>query len=302
MNNREAWERYEPSSYCESILDRKGDYSEAVYYLLKKRLARALRRVYDNHGFGLVDEFEDTIDDFYLYLYEGNRTVSQQPFSILERIRNRQAFFGWVLSTYRNYLLNRAKEMEREKDVLFNAMIHAREDEKALTEEAMTHILSTAIAYADQQFIVRNRFIFYRMLLSLLDHRMAIPQEEMAKALGMQAVTYRVCAKRQKDRFLVYVTLLEAGETLELNPWHRAMRNRILLHFDSLYEVLMEYYLQALEALPSSLEIQRLRMEFGSMTTPMVHEETSSYGELALTANGLYLRIRSIGQTLASCG
>ncbi|MCR5013849.1 MAG: hypothetical protein K6A28_03630 [Bacteroidales bacterium] len=278
IRTNELLEHCSPTEYCEIISRHEDRRTETVYYLLKKRLSVALRIVYEDHGFGLIDEFDDTIDDFFLYLYDESHVLGPTPFAVLERIRDKRAFFKWILSAYRIFLLNKAKETEREKDVMTVVLTETRDDDRGLSEELMMHFLATAIAFADQQFITLNRFVFYRMLLSFMDHRQAIPQEEMAKALNMNAVTYRVYTKRQKDRFLKFINIQESGGTLHLNPSHVAMRDLILSRFNQLYEVLMEYYGRALEELPNAVEVDKLRHEFSHDREVMMHEGTPGYG------------------------
>ena len=39
--------------------------AKSVYDLLKHRLSRRLKRIYELHGFAISEEYEDTIDDFF---------------------------------------------------------------------------------------------------------------------------------------------------------------------------------------------------------------------------------------------
>lgn len=265
------------SAYFDAILENYVNSCETIYYLLKKRLSKALKNVYSLHGFGLNDDFEDTIDDFYLYLYDGSSGEINRPFSMLNSIQNKNAFFGWVVATYRNFLLNKSKEEMRRRDLLEHVRSGNYEEKNELSDETMIQYLATAIAYADQQFTPRNLFIFYRMLLSLLDHKRAIPQEEMAQAMKMHPSTYRVCTKRQKDRLQEFILLQETRHSLDLDVSHTLMRDRIVACFNQLYELLLESYKQALERLPSATEIQALRHFFSHENGSMMHEE-NCYG------------------------
>ena len=246
--------------------------AEALYYLLRRRLSRALKEVYALHGFGLDDDYEDTIDDFFLYLYDGNQD-GQQPFCILKNIQNKRAFFGWIVSTYRNFLLNKAKEEIRRRELISHAHSACEMEDDTLREEQMVHFVASAVAYADQKFVPKKRFILYRMLLSFLNHRKAIPQESMARVLEMHPVTYRVCTKRQKDRLLEFILLQESGEKIILDEAHLKMRDRIVGSFNKLYELLLEYYDHTLDQLPKAVEIQSLRKEYARRTGTMMHED-----------------------------
>jgi hypothetical protein len=196
---------------------------------------------------------------------------------MLNSIQNKNAFFGWVVATYRNFLLNKSKEEMRRRDLLEHVRSGNYEEKNELSDETMIQYLATAIAYADQQFTPRNLFIFYRMLLSLLDHKRAIPQEEMAQAMKMHPSTYRVCTKRQKDRLQEFILLQETRHSLDLDVSHTLMRDRIVACFNQLYELLLESYKQALERLPSATEIQALRHFFSHENGSMMHEE-NCYG------------------------
>ena len=81
----------------------KGD-DVAMYYLLHNRLNHRLHERYNDYQQQLYDNFEDIIEDFFLYLREHGR----YPYQSLRRIKNRDAFETWLLNTFRNYLSNRA--------------------------------------------------------------------------------------------------------------------------------------------------------------------------------------------------
>ena len=277
MKTYTIFEKCSASAYYDFITSQINQDAEAAYYLLTQRLSSSLRREYELHGFGLSDDFDDTIDDFFLYLYEGDRNELLKPFAMLGSIQQKGAFFGWVVSTYRNFLLKRAREEEKRKR-LFPYPLLAESHSDLLSEEAMVTYLATAIAYADQQFTLRNRFVFYRLLLTFLDHDMAIPQEAMAKVLGMHPVTYRVSTKRQKERFLKLINEQEAGRTLPLDERHETMRDKIVKGFTHLYDVLLQFYDVTLNELPLADEIKALRRHYSGNDALLMHEDQPKYG------------------------
>ena len=281
MNHFDRCKKLPASAYFDLIVYGGEAGLEAAYYLLTQRLSRALKGIFELYGFGLSDDYKDTIDDFFLYLYEGNGTEGVKPFAMLESIRNKNAFFAWVLGTYRRFLLNKAKEEIKRKELLEQASVLAKTDAEHCSEEVLIALLAAAIAYADQRFTLRNRFILYRMLLSFLDHRRAIPQHAMALALNMHPVTYRVCNKRLKDRLSEFILLQEAGEILALDPTHLLMRERIIESFNRLYGLLLEYYEKTLALLPSAPEIQSLRLKLLRSDGQMMHEEYC-YGRVSI--------------------
>lgn len=283
MRSNAKYDAISASAYYDEVV---AGSSEAAYYLLKKRLGKALKAVYELHGFGLDDDFEDTLDDFFLYLYEGNQNVDNHPFEIVKGVRNKQAFFGWTVSAYRHFLINKSKEEAKRKALLERVHLLSKGEDNSISCETMIHILATAIACADQLFTPRNRFVFYRMLLSFLDHSKAIPQEAVAQALDMNPVTYRVSTKRQKDRFLELVLVQEAGTTLDLDAQHLLMRNRIIDGFERLYELLMEFYDKVLQSLPNAQAIHLLRLRYVN-GDGMMHEGRVAYGY----SNNLDIRV-----------
>lgn len=291
MKNEIVYDVYSASEYCEALQRNELNNSESVYYLLKKRLNKALLRVYQLHGFGLCDEFEDTVDDYFLYLYDWDPMGLQRPFAIMEGVRNKSAFFGWVVGTYRNFLLNKAREEEKRARLLEDARVLFHDNERPYNDDALVHMLATAIAYADQLFLPRNLFVCYRMLLSLLDHTRAIPQERMALALDMHPVTYRVCSKRQKDKLGDFILLQETGHLLDLDAAHLLMRDRLVEGFNHWYDLLLEFYDKSLEQLPSAGKIRVLRQEYGRSNGTTMHEDVR-YGsdgikDFALIFNAL---------------
>ena len=134
MYQIEIYENYSASDYYDAVILFPDKASEAVYYLLKHRLARALGRVFELHGFGLDDHYEDTIDDFFLYLYDHG---DARPFAVIDTVREKQAFFGWIVGAYRHFLLNKAKEEMKVSDLdrkVSNLENEARKQEAAIMD------------------------------------------------------------------------------------------------------------------------------------------------------------------------
>lgn len=287
MISIEKYENYSASDYYDAVIAMTEQASEAVYYLLKKRLVRALGRMFQLHGFGLDDHFDDTIDDFFLYLYDRG---DGRPFAIFETVREREAFFGWMVGTYRNFLLNKAKDEMKRREMLEEARAKAGEEHLAHTDENLMHFIATAIAYADQELPPRNRFIFYRMLLTIIDQKLSLPQELVAQAMGMNPVTYRVCVNRLKTRLSDDVTCLEAGQRLPLDGNHQLMRNRLFHGFDQLYDTLLPYYETALQALSSAMEINELRDGYTEGVT--MHEENQYSYPRRIDVRELYQNLK----------
>lgn len=282
---------FDAESYYDAILAHDAQSQEVAYNLLTQRLNVALRTIYENYSFALTDDFDDSIDDFYLYLFEGDRG-DVFPFSLLKRLHDKRSLFRWVVATYRYYLLKKVDKWKKQQELVAKISGTAGEETGTLSDETMIIFLATAIAYANQEFSPRNRFVLFRMLLTFLDHRTAIPQEPVAQALGMNPVTYRVCAKRQKDRFIDLIKQQEMGQTLALDPWHRQMRDHIIEGFDVLYETLEDYYERVMQEMHGVERFQSLREGLSETYGMMMHEDRPYYGV------GRLLPIRQIYERL----
>lgn len=266
------WENYGPEDFCEAILKRNCDSSSVAYYLINKRLRNNLKTVFLNLGCGDLLEFQDTIEDFFLYLHDGKDWVLNKPFHVLESIEDKGALFKWMEITYRNFLVRNMKSEVRKKSMTSDV----DDSQSIIHDEDKIRFLSTAIAYADQKSVSRSRFVMYRLLLTYLNKSLAVSQAEMAEAVDMQPVAYRVITKRTKDNLLNYIKIMESGGSFELDDEHEKMRDTIIFNFDRLYPTLSEYYEKAICKLPKANEIRRLR--FSSSSGHVLHEEMQPYG------------------------
>lgn len=289
MKTIKDYDKYSASDYYGAVTLVPEQASEAMYYLLKHRLSRALGRVFELHGFGLDDHFDDTIDDFFLYLYDRGEG---RPFSVLETIREKEAFFGWTVGTYRHFLINKAREEMKRREMLESVRTTGGEEERPLTDETLMRVISKAIAYADQDIKPRYLFIFYRMLLTILDPKMAIPQEMVSRAMGMNPTTYRVCVNRLKAKLSANVTCLEVGQTLPLDSAHLLMSNRLFKGFDHLYETLLPQYEAALRSLTNYVEMKKLRDGFVRNGIAM-HEQVEYHHPHVVDVRALYKALKS---------
>ena len=250
--------------FVEKVL--KGD-DEAMYYLLHQRLNRQLRERYEAYRNQLFDDYEDVIEDFFLYLRESGR----YPYQALKRIKNKDAFETWMLNTFRNYLNNRAKEENRISLVSYSEH-ESNESHEILSDEQKLKIASQLIAYAHQVFYPRGRFIFLRSLLKMLNKQKALPNAEVAKALGMSDISYRVTLHYMKCHLAKFRQRLLQGETLRLDDEHQLMAQRIYDDFEHLYPTLLAYYTQTIDTLKCAEAIKQLRQQHYEVTGLMAHE------------------------------
>lgn len=100
------------SELLDIILQGDEQSDEAMYYVLKERVNRKLKEKFRTHEHVFFEDFEDVVDDFFLYLREGNGKV-REPYHALRTIVNKDAFEGWLVSTFRNYLTNRSNAEEQ---------------------------------------------------------------------------------------------------------------------------------------------------------------------------------------------
>ena len=256
------------SQFVEMILN--GD-DEAMYYLLHDRLNHQLQERYDAYQHHLYDNFEDIIDDFFLYLRENG----SYPYESLKRIKNIDSFESWLLNTFRNYLSNRAESEEKPLNIsnVDNALDNTELPE--LSYEQKLNIISHLIAYAHQVSYPRVRFIFLRSLLTILNKKRAVPNKEMAEALDMSPLSYRVAVYRMKQNVTIFRQRLLKGEKLRLDAEHNDMAEQINNNFDHLYPILFRLYTECIDALKTSTAVKHLRQQYREERGYAVHEPAS---------------------------
>lgn len=255
----------------------RGD--EAMYYLLHQRLERQLRGRFEVYQHQLLDDFEDVVEDFFLYLREGKSGWSKTPYQSLRRIRKKESFESWMLNTFRNYLTVRA-EMENQlaSTSLQEENVSVTDKTSSLlTDERKLIIAANLIAYAHQTLYPRDRFVFLRTLLTILNKQQALPNGEMASALGMSALAYRVCVHRLKGKLSYIRTCLLRNDMLPLDDLHRQMAQHINSDFTHLYPTIGRYYVLSIDDLKCANAVKRLRQEYYEATGQMLHESESVY-------------------------
>ena len=261
--------------FIDLILAHDDNSDEAMYYLLRQRLSRQLREQYEVFHRQLLDVFEDVIEDFFLYLREGNNGQNHTPYQSLQCIKNKQSFETWLLNTFRNYLSNRAQAEDKISFTTYNEY-KSSESDGSLTDEQKLFVAAQLIAYAHQVFCPRGRFIFLRSLLTILNKRKALSNEEVATALGMTDISYRVTVHRMKQNLSRFRQRLLCGEQLCLDEQHQQMAHQVYHDFTNLYPTLMTYYTQAIATLKCSDAISQLRQQHYEATGLIAHEPEPS--------------------------
>ena len=149
------------------------------------------------------------------------------------------------------------------------------------------------IAYAHQVFYPRGRFIFLRSLLTMLNKQNALPNAEVAKALGMTDIFYRVKLHRMKRNLSKFRLRLMRGELLRLDEQHLQMAQRVYDDFDHLYPTLLAYYNQSIDTLKCAEDIRRLRQQYYEATGMMAHEPEPS-NAVVVTASGFWNKLNKM--------
>ena len=252
---------------------------EAMYHLLHDSLNHQLKQRYEVYEHRLLDDFEDVVDDFFFYLRDGKDEDNQRTYQSLQGIEKRESIESWMLNTFRNYLSVRAAKegLVAHTELLSEDVAYADTNFSMLTDEQKLSIASDLIAYAHQKFSLRDGFIFLRAMLSMLNKQKALPNEDVAKVLGMTDVSYRVTVHRMKNYLAKYRADLLRGERPILDEKHQQMAKRINDDFLHLYPLLMEYYSQAIDTLPCANAVKQLRQNHYLTTGDMMHEDNLSY-------------------------
>ena len=266
MNNFSTFADIPIPQFVDIIL--KGD-DEAMYYLLHERLKHLLYERYQDYSHNLYDDFDDLLDDFFIYIRESEHT----PYQALQGIKRKQAFESWLLNTFRNYLNNRSEaeshiplvDKDCEKMSLLTESLSA-------DGEIKIHIVSQLIAYALQVFYPRGRFIFLRSLLTILNEQQAVPDKEMAEALGMSYVSYRVTLHHMRSNVKHFRDGILNGESLRLDDEHELLAKSIDNDFPNLYPILFNCYIRCIDTLKTSAAVKELRSQYIEERGFVVHE------------------------------
>ena len=263
-----------------------GRADEAMYCLLHQRLSRQLRQRFEDYQHQLLDSFDDVIEDFFFYLREGNEGENQSPYLVLRSVNKKDSFESWILNTFRNYLSVRATKEGRvtHTEPLTESVADVDKFSSELTDEQKLSVASDLLAYAHQKLSSRDGFIFLRSMLTMLNKQKALPNEAMAKALGMTDVSYRVTVHRMKCNLAQYRSDLLRGEHFHLDEKHQQMAKRIYDDFLHLYPTLLGYYSQTIDQLPCADAIKQLRQNHYLTSGNMMHEAEPHYSTLSVEA------------------
>lgn len=238
---------------------------EILYFILKERLYKQLKRRYTPRAKYLLDTFDDCLDDFFLYLRGGSL-----PYHSLRTIQKKESFEQWLLTTFRNFLTinaHRHQHRYRLKDHKTGEPVP-----EPCSREQLITTAAQLIAYSHQTLLPRNQLILLRILLTILNKPNALPDNEIADAMGMSYILYRVTVHRIMRKLEHLRTQLELGENLQLDAYHTDLAAHISGDFESLYTALLRYYDTALQHQDYSTSITSLRHKYYAETGRMLHE------------------------------
>lgn len=119
-------------------------------------------------------------------------------------------------------------------------------------------------------------------LADVLDKSNALPDKEMAEAMGMSHVLYRVTTHRIMQSVAIHKKNIESGVKFNLDSYHTTMAECINNDFDTLYSTLIRYYDSTLCHLENVSAIRKLRKEYYNTTGVMLHEDIADYGSLSI--------------------
>ncbi len=109
----------------------------------------------------------------------------------------------------------------------------------------------------------------------MLNKQRAVSNKEMAKALDMSDLAYRVAVYRLKQNVRHFRERLLKGETLRLDDEHQQMADSINRDFIHLYPTLFRIYLQSIDSLKTSNVVKHLRQQYLEERGYAVHEPDS---------------------------
>ena len=111
----------------------------------------------------------------------------------------------------------------------------------------------------------------------MLNKQKALPNEEVAIALGMTNISYRVAVHRVKRNLAMFRQRLLQGEQFRLDDQHQQIARQLFEEFECLYPTLMAFYVQTIDSLKCADAIKRLRQQYYESTGIVAHEPDLDY-------------------------
>ena len=217
----------------------------AMIYVINVRMRAKLKSDFDYYKQWLSMDFEDSINDFFIYLREGKNRKNIVRYESLHRIKNHKAFLPWVDRTYRFYLVNCSMKNVKNKTVSIEDAPKANraiEIEPFLTLDRRVAIASKVIAYAHQQLNDTNRIIMLSWMMRHYKKDCPHSNQEIAAMLGISDLSLRVRTHRIVKKVNSSCTEIMRSGKLALDGEHLRMAEEINKCFCDLTPFLLKQY------------------------------------------------------------
>lgn len=283
-----TFEQIPLSEFLDFIFAHREQADEAMYWLLHERMRPQLKEKFEVFREEILDDYEDVLEDFFLYLREGADGENNIPYDTLLGVLHRETFPAWIRSTFRNYLTNRsASERKlREMEIEYVDEFGTCSDGQTMSQtERMIETFSQSVAFMLQKLQPRERFIFLRWLLTILDKSKALPEKDVSQAMGISHESYRVIVYRIKAQLRHHLDLLQQGsQVLDDGSRYLAIAFDINDHFSDLYNYLIHYYEETLLLLPNAEAVAELRLSRKEKSGGMVHDTSAVEYQISETS------------------
>lgn len=195
------------------------------------------------------DSFEDTLNEFYLYLHDvgvkdDDCEAYYQP---LRRIKNKQVFAGWMMRTYQYFLSNKVKRLMMTP--LYVDLPDEQPSDSVKNWERRIWDMAVLIVYAYQNLSTLTKFIFFRSMLSVMNKQLCVSNQLMAQVLGISYVDYRVRKHYAWQKVRNKRKRMLEGERIKLDAEGIAMAKRLFANYGALFTTLRLYYQDILDVM-----------------------------------------------------
>ena len=113
-------------------------------------------------------------------------------------------------------------------------------------------------------------------VLTSLNEQQAMPDKEMAEALDMSYISYRVTLHHMRNNVRCFREKLLRGESLRLDDKQTDLAKHIYDDFPNLYPILFDCYIQCIDTLKTSAAVKELRSQYMEERGFVVHEPSIS--------------------------
>jgi hypothetical protein len=213
------------------------------------RMRKPFLSKYERNKIWLKESFEDTLNDFFIYLREGKQKRNIIRYEALHRIKDHKKFAPWIIRAYHFYLTNCSLKKEELYAINIDDIpqIGSKNDiEPFWNYERKIHVASKVIAYVHQISNEGHRLIFAYWLMRHYKGECPHSCQEIASMLGISYLSFRVktsCIRKKINK--TRAQLLKTG-VLPLDGEHLRMSETIMNNFNDLTPIFLRYYKRSL--------------------------------------------------------